>query len=315
MDPLGEDRIIRKAVIAAVVVALVACVPATAPAQVQPYQANDYGGFHSILPPGTNGTFSATDFAQFQLLGTYPPHANDQLSMYENLVYATPGPDRGADPELLQERQLRRACRTDRADVQPARGRHDRARLELRHGARLRRDTLRHDLRRGVCQRRGPPVLHGRAAPRRPRAAVRLRGWREQGDGRRRVVERALQRGRPAGADRQGRRLLRSRGRRAPAGPRRLRRGHQPVHLRGPDRSHEAALRVRRDRQDAGGLAGHRRDRDRSVDRRDLRQGRRQRARQRAWRSRRRRTASGALPASRRGATSAARTTRRRPRP
>jgi acyl-homoserine lactone acylase PvdQ len=68
-----------------------AIVPATATAQVQPYQANDYGGFRSILPPGTDGSFNATDFAQFQFGGTYPPHARDQLSMYEDLVYATPG--------------------------------------------------------------------------------------------------------------------------------------------------------------------------------------------------------------------------------
>ena len=62
-----------------------------AAAQVQPYQTNDYGGFRNILPPGADGSFNATDFAQFELLGTYPPHATDQLSMYENLVYATPG--------------------------------------------------------------------------------------------------------------------------------------------------------------------------------------------------------------------------------
>ncbi len=58
---------------------------------MQPYQANDYGGFRNLLPPGTKGGFNASDFAQFQLLGTYPPHATDQLSMYEDLVYATPG--------------------------------------------------------------------------------------------------------------------------------------------------------------------------------------------------------------------------------
>ncbi len=62
-----------------------------AEAQVQPYQANDYKGFRSILPPGTNGSFNAAEFAQFQLAGTYPLHTRDQLPMYENLVYATPG--------------------------------------------------------------------------------------------------------------------------------------------------------------------------------------------------------------------------------
>jgi acyl-homoserine lactone acylase PvdQ len=65
----------------------------SAAADVQPYQANDYGGggFHNILPAGADGTFSATDFAQFELTQTYPPHATDQLSMYEDLVYNTPG--------------------------------------------------------------------------------------------------------------------------------------------------------------------------------------------------------------------------------
>jgi acyl-homoserine lactone acylase PvdQ len=65
--------------------------PAGATAQVQPYQANDYGGFRNILPPGAYGSFNATDAAQFGCCSTYPPHATDQLSMYENLVYATPG--------------------------------------------------------------------------------------------------------------------------------------------------------------------------------------------------------------------------------
>jgi acyl-homoserine lactone acylase PvdQ len=68
-----------------------ALLPAVASAQVQPYQANDYGGFRNVLPPGTKGSFNSTEFGQFQLGGTYPPHATDQLSMYEDLVYATPG--------------------------------------------------------------------------------------------------------------------------------------------------------------------------------------------------------------------------------
>jgi acyl-homoserine lactone acylase PvdQ len=90
---LGRDRIRRSASRAAVILAILisAIAPGSAGAQVQPYQANDYGGFHSILPPGTHGSFNAAEFAQFQLTGTHPPHATDQLSMYENLVYATPG--------------------------------------------------------------------------------------------------------------------------------------------------------------------------------------------------------------------------------
>src|SRR6187455_2718881 len=68
-----------------------ALLPAVASAQVQPYQTNDYGGFRNVLPPGAKGSFNDTEFGQFQLGGTYPPHATDQLSMYEDLVYATPG--------------------------------------------------------------------------------------------------------------------------------------------------------------------------------------------------------------------------------
>ncbi len=59
---------------------------------MQPYQANDYGGFHSILPPGTDGIVQRDGLRpSSRCCGTYPPHATDQLSMYENLVYATPG--------------------------------------------------------------------------------------------------------------------------------------------------------------------------------------------------------------------------------
>jgi acyl-homoserine lactone acylase PvdQ len=70
-----------------------AAVPSPAAADVQPYRTNDYGngGFHNILPAGTHGTFNGTEIAQFECCQTYPPHSTDQLSMYENLVYSTPG--------------------------------------------------------------------------------------------------------------------------------------------------------------------------------------------------------------------------------
>src|SRR4029450_4338882 len=72
-------------------VAACALISPSAPPRVQRDQTNHYGGFRNILPPGTDGTFNATDAAQFGCCNTYPPHANDQLSMYENLVYAPPG--------------------------------------------------------------------------------------------------------------------------------------------------------------------------------------------------------------------------------
>jgi acyl-homoserine lactone acylase PvdQ len=73
------------AAILAVVIALTCC--GNAVAQVQPYGTNDYGGFHSILPPGNNGLDTDTQLAQFEALKTYPPNTNDQFDMYQNLVW------------------------------------------------------------------------------------------------------------------------------------------------------------------------------------------------------------------------------------
>jgi acyl-homoserine lactone acylase PvdQ len=74
-----------------------------AAAQVQPYQTNDYGGFRNILPPGTDGNFNAADAAAFGCCSIYPPHAVDQLSMYENLVYATPGLEPADIPSYFKD--------------------------------------------------------------------------------------------------------------------------------------------------------------------------------------------------------------------
>jgi acyl-homoserine lactone acylase PvdQ len=59
--------------------------------QPQPYQANDAGGFRDILPPGTRGRYNAVELAAFLANGTTVPHCCDQLRMYSDLVYATPG--------------------------------------------------------------------------------------------------------------------------------------------------------------------------------------------------------------------------------
>ena len=67
--------------------------PAAAAAQPapDPYGTNDFGGFHDILPPGTNGTANVTELAQFLAGGAAPLHASDQLSMYGDLVFKAPG--------------------------------------------------------------------------------------------------------------------------------------------------------------------------------------------------------------------------------
>ncbi|MGH2899287.1 MAG: penicillin acylase family protein, partial [Solirubrobacteraceae bacterium] len=64
---------------------------APATAQVQPYRANDAGGFHDVLPPGANGRSSLVELGAFLAGGIRPPHNDDQREMYARLLSATPG--------------------------------------------------------------------------------------------------------------------------------------------------------------------------------------------------------------------------------
>src|SRR5437870_6999560 len=50
----------------------------------------DAGGFMNILPPGQDGVLNGPEAIQAQA-GVYPPHFRDQLGMYGDLVYNTPG--------------------------------------------------------------------------------------------------------------------------------------------------------------------------------------------------------------------------------
>jgi len=59
-------------------------------AVVQPYGANDAGGFRNVLPPGSAGTDNFAQLAQYQSTGQRPPHWDDQLPLYRDLVYADP---------------------------------------------------------------------------------------------------------------------------------------------------------------------------------------------------------------------------------
>jgi acyl-homoserine lactone acylase PvdQ len=67
--------------------------PAGAAAAPTPggYAENDAGGFLNILPPGQGQSVNAAEIAAFLTTGARPPHDSDQLQMYEDLVYATPG--------------------------------------------------------------------------------------------------------------------------------------------------------------------------------------------------------------------------------
>jgi acyl-homoserine lactone acylase PvdQ len=72
------------------VLAVLCAAPGLAGAQVQPYGANDFGGFRNILPPGANGLVDAAQLAAFEATGAKPPHNDDQLAMYSNLTTAAP---------------------------------------------------------------------------------------------------------------------------------------------------------------------------------------------------------------------------------
>jgi acyl-homoserine lactone acylase PvdQ len=68
----------------------IAVAPA-AQADVQPYATNDAGGFHDVLPPGANGLANGVELAAFLTTGARPAHNDDQVAMYRDLMYATPG--------------------------------------------------------------------------------------------------------------------------------------------------------------------------------------------------------------------------------
>ncbi len=55
-----------------------------------PYGTNDAGGFLNVLPAGEAGVDNSVDLAKYEAFGTIPPHYEDQLPLYENLVYADP---------------------------------------------------------------------------------------------------------------------------------------------------------------------------------------------------------------------------------
>jgi acyl-homoserine lactone acylase PvdQ len=65
--------------------------PGQQPPEPLPYGANDGGGFRDVLPSGTRGHYSAVELAGFLTAGRTVPHCCDQLGMYGDLVYATPG--------------------------------------------------------------------------------------------------------------------------------------------------------------------------------------------------------------------------------
>ena len=70
---------------------------------VQAYGAADGGGFRDVLPPGTAGTYNAAELGAFLATGRTVPHCCDQLAMYRDLVYATPGLTAAQVPSFFKD--------------------------------------------------------------------------------------------------------------------------------------------------------------------------------------------------------------------
>jgi acyl-homoserine lactone acylase PvdQ len=70
---------------------------------VQAYGANDGGGFRDVLPPGAAGTYNGLELAAFLARGATIPHCCDQLGMYRDLVYATPGLQASQVPNFFKD--------------------------------------------------------------------------------------------------------------------------------------------------------------------------------------------------------------------
>src|SRR5437764_10886144 len=54
------------------------------------YRQNDFGGFRNVLPPGENGFDNAIDLGAFETAHQRPPHSDDQLPLYRDLLSAYP---------------------------------------------------------------------------------------------------------------------------------------------------------------------------------------------------------------------------------
>jgi acyl-homoserine lactone acylase PvdQ len=76
--------------------------PHTGPAP-QPYGTDDGGGFHDILPSGTRGRYDLLELAANKATGATVPHCCDQLPMYANLKYATPGLTAAQIPQYFKD--------------------------------------------------------------------------------------------------------------------------------------------------------------------------------------------------------------------
>ncbi|MEA2391447.1 MAG: hypothetical protein QOK31_1556, partial [Solirubrobacteraceae bacterium] len=82
-----------RSALASVVLALGLMATGSAAAAVAPlpYGRYDAGGFRNILPPGQNGLANPLQLAAFLSTGARPPHNDDQLAPYRDLLYGYRG--------------------------------------------------------------------------------------------------------------------------------------------------------------------------------------------------------------------------------
>ncbi|MEA2125975.1 MAG: hypothetical protein QOI80_2757, partial [Solirubrobacteraceae bacterium] len=77
--------------LAVALIALVLAAPAAAAPDPLAYGDLDAGGFRNVLPPGQNGRADAPQLAAFLATGARPPHNDDQLAPYRDLLYGYRG--------------------------------------------------------------------------------------------------------------------------------------------------------------------------------------------------------------------------------
>jgi hypothetical protein len=91
-----NGRRIGGAIVGMLALAAIGAAPAAAaPPAPGAYQEDDGLGFRNIMPPGSNGLATTTDIFNFLGNGSRPPHNNDQLDEYDDLVQSAPGLSEG----------------------------------------------------------------------------------------------------------------------------------------------------------------------------------------------------------------------------
>jgi len=93
----------RRVVTLAVTISLAVCAGATAAPAPDPFGTNDAGGFRNIAPGGQNGHADAAQTAAFLGTGALPPHTDDQLAPYTNLISASPTLDPARIGEFFKD--------------------------------------------------------------------------------------------------------------------------------------------------------------------------------------------------------------------